>query len=119
MAWEKIDEMFPDDEVLTNQNGYITKKDIKDNNLPFIHLTLIKPVRSMRQNQEEIVWFPNGEMARYYSYNVFPQKCIDGKSLFNTYGQVVYNRLMKFQDIHKQIDYEEKLEENQKIESSN
>lgn len=92
MAWEKINEMFPDGGTYSD-NGWITNEYIKANNLKQVELTLLKPVREMIQQKEKIIWYNDGRMDRFYTYDVFPYHNIDNIPLFNIYGQKIYNDL--------------------------
>lgn len=46
-------------------------------------------------NKEQLILFENGDVVRYYTYSLYPFENIDGKPLFNCYGQKIYNDLIK------------------------
>ena len=42
-------------------------------------------------SKEEMIVFEDGDVVRYYTYSIYPFENIDGKPLFNCYGQKIYN----------------------------
>ena len=94
MAWEKINEMFPDDYVVT-PDGPMQKELFLQQNFDKISIKLSKPIRSAIEYEEQIIWYNNGDMDRFFTYSIFPYVNIDNQPLFNIYGQKVYNDFLK------------------------
>lgn len=94
MAWEKINEMFPSGGTNSTM-GYLTNEQIVAMNLPKVELIVMRPVRNMLDYREKLVYYPNGNMDRYYIESVFPYENIDGTPLLNIFGQKVLNNIME------------------------
>ena len=91
MSWEKIDEMFPDGYVITD-NGTIPVSEIVRLDPPIVELTITKPIRETTEYEEKMIWCSNGDVHRFYTYSVFPYECIDNIPIFNAYVSLIYKK---------------------------
>lgn len=91
MSWESVNIMFPHGGTQSDI-GYLTTEQIRINDLEKVELTLNTPTRRMIANTEKLIWYPNGDMDRFYIYNPYPEKSINGKYGFNIYAQKAYNK---------------------------
>lgn len=48
---------------------------------------------------ERVIKIDDQNMVRYYTYSVFPNDSVDGRSCLNLYGQIILNNLVK--DVNK------------------
>ena len=94
MAWEKINDIFPRGYAITN-TGIITVDEILAKNYDMIRLNVNSYCHDVLKSMEEIVWYSNGDMERYYTYNIFPRETVDNTPIFNGYGQIVFNNYLK------------------------
>ena len=92
MAWEKVNEMFPHGGThADNFDHYISIQEILDLNPEFLCLTLRAPVRNNTASVEKLIWYADGDMNRFYTYNIYPFKSIENAHLFNILGQKAKN----------------------------
>lgn len=90
--WNKADKMFPFGYIFTDEYGFISTNELKKLNPEVLSLILTKPYHEVEGGLiEKIIWYPNGNMDRYYTKSVFPYEPIGGYPLFNFYGQKIYN----------------------------
>lgn len=95
MSWDKVNEMFPFGTIYTDEYEYITTTEIKKLNPEQLSLILSKPYCEIEGHREKIIWYPNGNMDRYYTMSVFPYEPAGEYPLFNFFGQKIYNDFIK------------------------
>lgn len=101
MIWDKANIMFPDGKVPIS-GKYITIEELENSNCDTAGLVLNKPVKTMVENIEQIFYHIDGEIERYYLYNIYPGPYVDNKPLFNAYGQKIYNNLKGITGFYEQ-----------------
>lgn len=70
---------------------FFKRKKRKDNENYQLY-NINSPIRNhFIAGKEEMITFDNGDVVRYYTYSIYPFENIDGKTLFNCYGQKIYN----------------------------
>lgn len=88
MKWDKIDIMFPRGGIAIG-NQYLNKNDILQ--LDKVETSLLHYARDMVTQEEKIVYYSNGNMDRYYVYNIYPPDQPENRSTLNDYGQKILN----------------------------
>lgn len=89
MDWDKIDLMFPDGEVTLFNGVTLSKEEILK--LKKIETSLSYFAKNMVIAEERLVYYSNGNMDRYYFYNIYPPNQIENRSTLNEYGQKILN----------------------------
>lgn len=95
MAWEKINEMFPRGGLYISDNQWLSNEEILNSDLDYIDAIYYKRIRSSLENEEHMVYYPNGDMDRYYTYMALPYNPVGGVSLFNAYGSKIHKRYLE------------------------
>lgn len=90
MAWENIDQMFPQGGVEID-GEWISNQDLIDEGMQVVSYIKIKPVRSMVQEMLRYTYTADGNFTIAKEYDIFPQHCIDGVPLLNAYAQKEFN----------------------------
>lgn len=91
MAWENSNEiMWGNDNIFLAFNGS-TAFDLSFQCPSELHAYITKPVRTMTEYDEEIIYYPNGGINVFFTYSLFPGGMTDNVPLLNAYGQKIYN----------------------------
>lgn len=94
MSWTKIDEMFPYGGIYT-EKGFLSNKEILALNPEKLEGTWYYQAKDMLTKREKIIYFSNGNLIRYYDYNIYPKDQIEGVSILNDFGQKIFNDAIK------------------------
>lgn len=91
MAWEqsKLIFQYREERFLTDYNG--TAEELMMSGLPSIHASVTKQTKSITEYEEQIDYYSNNDIHRYFTYSLFPGGMIDNTPLFNSFGQKLYN----------------------------
>lgn len=102
MAWEKIEEMFPNGGTFIN-GEWLSWEDIR--RYKSISTDIIKPSKeNMIEYVLRITWYEDGTVKQEYINNILKNNEVDGIPALNIYGQKVYNNILE-EVINKQKKY--------------
>lgn len=75
-------------------NGLNEVKYLKFSSYDAITRTIYFPIRSIRQKEEQFVYYPDGNFEKRTMYTIEPYNYVDGIPLLNSYGQIMFNSYM-------------------------
>lgn len=93
MAWEKIEEMFPEGGAIIN-GEWLSWEDIS--RYDSVSTDIIKPSKEdMIEYVLRITWYSDGRVVHEYINNILKNNEIDNIPALNLYGQKVYNNILE------------------------
>lgn len=93
MAWEKIEEMFPNGGAFIN-GEWMSWDDISK--YDSVSTNVIKPSKeNMIEYVLKITWFSDGRVLHEYTNNIVKNNDIDNIPALNLYGQKIYNNILE------------------------